>query len=245
MDRETWMEEVLHQIRFAPDRKKIRQELSEHMEDRMEEDGMSEARLLEAMGDPTELGIQLNRQHKPWLGWLWMGSWTILLITVILTAGILIFGWMDQQVEKNLTGNIDLDLERTYASMSKYYDSKYNQSGDILYHWEPDWTVTVADTDITFRKIAYDRYDGRLVVILTSRGVCSLTSNILEIHCSGEGASMAEHHTGVDEEGNRVGVHLLTYERFPQDTETAEFRYDKFGEAFAFTIDLATGEVIS
>ena len=92
MDRETWMEEVLHQIRFAPDRKKIRQELSEHMEDRMEEDGMSEARLLEAMGDPTELGIQLNRQHKPWLGWLWMGSWTILLITVILTAGILIFG---------------------------------------------------------------------------------------------------------------------------------------------------------
>ena len=132
------MEEVLHQIRFAPDRKKIRQELSEHMEDRMEEDGMSEARLLEAMGDPTELGIQLNRQHKPWLGWLWMGSWTILLITVILTAGILIFGWMDQQVEKNLTGNTDLDLERTYASMSKYYDPKYNQSGDILYHWEPD-----------------------------------------------------------------------------------------------------------
>ena len=105
--------------------------------------------------------------------------------------------------------------------------------------------MTIADTDITFRKIAYDRYDGRLVVILTSRGVCSLTSNILEIRCSGEGASMAEHHTGVDEEGNRVGVHLLTYERFPQDTKTAEFCYDKFGEAFSFTIDLATGEVLS
>lgn len=239
------MEEVLRQIRFTPDRKKIRQELSEHMEDRMEEDGMSEDLLLEAMGDPKELGIQLNRQHKPWLGWLWMGSWTILLIAILLTAGILLYGWMDQQEEKNLTGNTPLDLEQTYENLSEHYNPEYNLSGDILYHWEPDRTVTIADTDITFRKIAYDRYDGRLVVILTSRGVCSLTSNILEIRCSGEGASMAEHHTGVDEEGNRVGVHLLTYERFPQDTKTAEFCYDKFGEAFSFTIDLATGEVLS
>ena len=128
------MEEVLRQIRFTPDRKKIRQELSEHMEDRMEEDGMSEDLLLEAMGDPKELGIQLNRQHKPWLGWLWMGSWTILLIAILLTAGILLYGWMDQQAEKNLTGNTPLDLEQTYENLSEHYNPEYNLSGDILYH---------------------------------------------------------------------------------------------------------------
>ena len=43
MNRNEWMETVLREVRFAPDRRKIRQELLEHMEDRMEE-------YLDAMG---------------------------------------------------------------------------------------------------------------------------------------------------------------------------------------------------
>ena len=37
MNRKEWIETVLREIRFTPDRRKIRQELLEHMEDRMEE----------------------------------------------------------------------------------------------------------------------------------------------------------------------------------------------------------------
>ena len=275
MDKEKWMETVLHQIRFVPDRKKIRQELSEHMEDRLEEylnsgscgengdggnsegggnddsamDGEkltaeeAEARVLKAMGDPQELGLQLNRQHKPWLGWLWLGSWAAVAIAVVLIVCILVFGWVEQQAEKNQTGKAFLNLEEAYESMSRDYDPEYNQSGDILYNWEPDWSVTAADTEITFRNFAFDKSDGRLVVILTTEGKYSMVSSVLEIKCSAAESSFAESQTGLDQEGNRVGVYRLTYQRFPRDTGTAKFSYNKFGEAFAFTIDLRNGEV--
>ena len=84
MNRNEWMEQVLREVRFAPDRRKIRPELAEHMEDRMEEylDAMgaygdsddgpnfdetlkkAEARLMYSMGNPVELGRELNQQHK-------------------------------------------------------------------------------------------------------------------------------------------------------------------------------------
>ena len=34
----------------------------------------AEARALEDMGDPEEIGKELARIHKPWLGYLWRAS---------------------------------------------------------------------------------------------------------------------------------------------------------------------------
>lgn len=92
MDRREWMRLVMREIHFAPDRKKIRQELLEHMEDRMEEyleqETAAEARVLASMGDPVEVGRELNRQHKPWLGWLWLSEERMIFMAEKLMAAI-------------------------------------------------------------------------------------------------------------------------------------------------------------
>lgn len=85
-----WCETACSHIRFKPDRERVKQELQWHIEDKIEALADSEKTLgqrreavLEAMGDADEVGKALAKQHKPWLGWLWLASRRILVFTVI------------------------------------------------------------------------------------------------------------------------------------------------------------------
>ena len=95
-----WCERVCDHVRFRPDHEEIKRELMAHMEDSMAEftaAGLSEDKaeqaVLERMGDPAQVGRQLNAVHKPWLGRLWLISrWLLILCAVglvwlLFTAG--------------------------------------------------------------------------------------------------------------------------------------------------------------
>ena len=199
----------------------------------------AEARLMDSMGDPVELGRELNQQHKPWLGWLWMASRVLLRVSVCLVVGVAVLLGItttNETAEK-------MNLEETYAQMAKYYDPDYNQSGDIYYCLEPDYTVQLLDTEITFRLFAYDDSDGRLELLVTSCGTANLKKAAAEFQCNGAKPSMAQHETGRDRQGNLLEASRITYERFDRDAETLEITYDKFGEHFEFTVDVASGTV--
>ena len=84
-----WRDQVTAQVRFWPDRKAIAQELTDHFQDHVRDLErldypwqLAEQRALEAMGDPEIIGKALNRVHRPWLGWLWMASRGVLLLTL-------------------------------------------------------------------------------------------------------------------------------------------------------------------
>lgn len=239
MNRETWIETVLNQVHFAPDRKKIRQELLEHMEDRMEE-FEDEERVLQSMGDPTELGKELNREHKPWLGWLWLFSW-IFLISMLCLAMLL-------SIVTGISAFSDardrMDLEEVYKAKIKYYDENYNHTGDVYFNWETNYSVALLDTEITFRNFCYDDYDGKLVIYITSEGEYNFGKNILYVEVDDASFSYAEHETGLNIEGEQVGVYVLTFERFDKKKKVVTVSYEKFGEGFSFDIDLSTGEVM-
>lgn len=90
MNRERWCDEMCDRIRFRPDRKAIREEMYAHMDDKL--DGLTASGLsvseaeeaaVAAMGDPEEVGRQLNAVHKPWLGWLWVISKVLVILLVI------------------------------------------------------------------------------------------------------------------------------------------------------------------
>ena len=136
-----------------------------------------------------------------------------------------------------------INLEEQYEQMARYYDSDYNHSGDIYYCLEPDYTVELLDTEISFRLFAYDDSDGRLELLVTSSGAANLKNITLDFQCNGESPAMAQHENGKDSHGNRLELCKLTYERFDRDAETLHITYDKFGEHFEFTVDIASGVV--
>ena len=92
-DREGWLAAAVGGIRFRPDREAVERELREHIEDKTADllrifpgmtEGEAEERALSGMGDPKELGKELARVHKPWLGYLWRASqWTLGLLALL------------------------------------------------------------------------------------------------------------------------------------------------------------------
>lgn len=102
-----WLDTATRGIRFKPDRAAVRSELEAHLEDKQADfrrifpkmsQEEAEHRALEAMGDPEELGRELARIHRPWLGYLWVAS-RVLCVCMIL--GVL---W------GNLSGTNPLDI---------------------------------------------------------------------------------------------------------------------------------------
>ena len=90
-----WLETAVAGIRFRPDREAVERELREHIEDKtadlmrifpdMTEEEARE-RALSQMGDPVEIGKELAKIHKPWLGYLWRVSQTVLGAVLLLAV---------------------------------------------------------------------------------------------------------------------------------------------------------------
>ena len=93
-----WLDTATKAIRFGPDRRAVRAELEAHLEDKAldfqrifpnltrEE---AQERAAAEMGDPAEIGKELAKVHKPWLGWLWRASQFALGAAVVLLVLLL------------------------------------------------------------------------------------------------------------------------------------------------------------
>ena len=93
-----WLDKATAAIRFGPDRRTVRSELSAHLEDKAldfqrifpdltEEE--AQERAAAEMGDPAEIGRELARLHRPLLGYAWLAS--KVLLGVVIGAGVLLF----------------------------------------------------------------------------------------------------------------------------------------------------------
>lgn len=89
-----WVETAVHQMKFPPDRRFVRQELWDHLLDSrgcwMEQGidlNAAEEAAVKAMGDPVEIGKQLNRIHRPILSQLWWASRWILIAVLCISIG--------------------------------------------------------------------------------------------------------------------------------------------------------------
>ena len=95
---EGWLDKATASIRFGPDRRAVRSELSAHLEDKALDfqrifPGLTEAEAQERaaaeMGDPEEIGKELALLHKPLLGYAWLAS--KVLLGVVIGAAVLLF----------------------------------------------------------------------------------------------------------------------------------------------------------
>ena len=88
----TWFQRVAEQVRFKPDHNVIKRELKAHYEDHYQdlrrlgyEEEIAEDRAIRAMGDPVVVGKALDAAHKPWLGWLWLASKVLCIVSLSIT----------------------------------------------------------------------------------------------------------------------------------------------------------------
>ena len=93
-----WLDAATKAIRFGPDRRTVRSELSAHLEDKALDfqrifPGLTQEEAQERaaaeMGDPEEIGRELARLHRPLLGYAWLAS--KVLLGLVIGAAVLLF----------------------------------------------------------------------------------------------------------------------------------------------------------
>lgn len=109
MNRQEYLKLVCKEIHFIFDRKEVERELEQHLEDSMldlmTEEELSkeeaEAKAVMQMGDPVEVGKQLNDEHHPVLGYLWMISRVLVVTLLIIVIPSVIAGIMADMPLRN------------------------------------------------------------------------------------------------------------------------------------------------
>ena len=90
---------MLGYVKFSYDHENIRQELQEHIEDMMDDlcgNGMSEAEAVSLavinMGNPDDIGKELNKAHNSVLGFMWFISRQIVavIIAMLLVEAVIV-----------------------------------------------------------------------------------------------------------------------------------------------------------
>lgn len=101
-----WADRAVRPLIFPPCRRRVRSELDEHFDDRIQElrqrntrYGEAEARLVAGLGSPEETARALREVHKPWLDWCLRVARLFLLLLVI---GLLVAFLDDSSIFSNL-----------------------------------------------------------------------------------------------------------------------------------------------
>ena len=158
----------------AEERENVRQELEEHVEDRMEallemgwDAELAEERCLEAMGDPAEIGREMARQYRG-KGWLWLGRAAVVLTVVVciqalLGVGMLGAAWDSLTVRFNPPRTISIG-ELKNVEAEEELDIRAEIGNDILRIYQ----VSVGEKDgqraAMVLACAYDRWPFGIVV---------------------------------------------------------------------------------
>lgn len=114
---ETFLKSVLKEVNFFFDHKSIRRELHAHLEDLKEvyqaediDEEQLQTKIVDEMGDPKQIGRQLNQVHHPIIGWLWIVSRLILIALALLLIGKLWLGFQATYAVSRERSDANLEL---------------------------------------------------------------------------------------------------------------------------------------
>ena len=273
-----WTTRACAYIRFKPDRAAVAEELSSHYEDHRdallrggEQRFRAERLALEALGDPDEVGRQLNRTHKPYLGWAWVLSrWVVGLMALLC-----VYGWFKFPIKDALTHYVSgyptwYGAEAPDPWLTNFSEEpREGASGRVLGVCTE--TARAGEYELSVERAAAERgtYEVEGVVypydefnlILRAEADCltldtpyamfcylrardSLGNDYANIRRTADRRTDQPHLSG-NPYGRRLRDHYFQVwlQNFDADARWVELYYDRMGVSFTLRIDLTGGAV--
>lgn len=236
LKKDKFLKEVLSYVKFPFDRGDIKRELENHMLDKMEsyaEEGYdketAEELCINDMGDPKEIGIQLNKQHNPIIGWMWKITNVIVVLFLIVNVfivGSILLSYLGKSL---FDGNMVNDIPKS----------------NIVYRIDIDEKVKLDDTVIHFTNVVYENngnmnifyeyYDTKLWGTGWTLGtIGDISDNLGNTYFSGSGASRG----GIKTKSKR------TIGNFSREADTLIISYDNYNRKYRVEIPLKAGDII-
>jgi hypothetical protein len=225
-----FLKDILSYVKFPFDRNNIRLELEDHISEKVDyymEQGydMEKAEQLSIndMGDAKEIGIELNKQHNPILGWLCEITNVIVVLAVILSIFFIGLPTLSSLFPRKLINDI----------------SKAN----IVYKIDVDKEVKIDDMVIRFTNVVYEKngdmnifyeyYDTKLWGAGWSLGsIGEISDNLGNKRMSGSGGQSG----GIKSKGRD------TINNFSKDADKLIISYDNYNRKYRVEIPLKVGE---
>lgn len=227
--KEAYLREVLSQVKFSYDHEPIYQELTSHLEERVDEylsqgyeKEEAEEMALENFGNPVEIGKALNKEHSPLLGWVHFLSSTMAAIAMgvlILALFALTFAILDSRSgdipREDILRRIEVDEKVRIDDRIIYFDEVIvEKNGDLSIIYNTLLTRDFGSSGYTF---------GNIGTILDETGQDYFFS-------SGQGSIGGILSRGRD-----------TIHGFPEDAEKLIIEYDYYNRYYKVEIPLKEG----
>ena len=225
-----YLQEILSYIKFSFDRKNIKKELEGHLSDKIEyymergyDRDRAEQLTIKDMGDAGKIGEELNRQHNPVLGWLWM----------LTNAAAVVTGIIFCMVFLSFIGNfIHFDDFRDEIPAS-----------DIAYQIDVNEKVRIDDRIIHFTgliqkkngdiNVFYEYYDVRLWGTGWTLGnLGEITDDNGNKYISGQG----------QESGGVIKKGVWTVKDFSSEADCLNITYDRYNREYQVEIQMKAGK---
>jgi len=241
----SYIKQVLKQVKFIVDHRSIKRELNSHIQDLMDEHqwhNLSEdelnLKILEEMGNPIDLGQSLNQVHKPILGYIWVVSRSIFIIVLCLslfniykTLESTSFSRQTRTDDKLKVNDVVIGVENTLGN---------DQSNLKFRDWDIHEVIEFDYSFLIFERIILTE-DNNLILVYHSQTKFNLLNkysfpfvfNNLEIF---------------DQDGNQYyptydvqvfmnNMMISQYIGVPFDTQSIKMDFKQVKESFTFTVN--------
>lgn len=228
--KDKFLEEVLIYIKFPFDRDDIKSEIECHILDKIDyytkqgyDKKTAEQLAINDMGDAKEIGIELNKQHNPVLGWVWKITnvmvvlftiWNIYIIGAPFISSFFISDPINDIPKSNIVYKIDIDEKvQLDDTIIHFTNIVYEQNRDM--------------------NIFYEYYDTKLWGNGWSMGtIGNITDNLGNSYMSGSGYVSG----GIKSKGRK------TLRDFSKDANTLIISYDNYNREYRVEIPLQVGD---
>ena len=225
---EEFLDEIVSYVKFAFDRDEIRLELKDHMMDKIEyymESGYdweeAEKFVIKDMGDPKEIGIELDKQHNPIIGWIWRVSHIALVLFMIINTFII-----------GSIGLITIFIPNKVRSIPKE---------NIVYRIDLDEKIEIDNRVIKITNVIYEK-DGDMNIFYKNyeKGLRSGWSGGIGTVTDDLGTEYNAY--SASSSGGLIRKSMRTIKDFSQDASSLIIDYDQFNRKYRVEIPLKTGE---
>ena len=227
--RDEFLKDVLCYIKFPFDRDNIKIELEGHIADKIDyyvsqgyDMESAEEISIREMGDAKEIGLSLNKQHNPLLGWLWKITNSVVILFALWNAYFI--------------GSILIT--------SLFLDNPINDipKSNIVYSIDINQKVQLDDTIINFTKIVYEK-DGDMNISYeyystklwgtgwSSAGIGKVMDNLGNEYFAALGAGS----------GGLKSKYMHTVKDFSKDADTLIISYNYYNRKYKLEIPLKAG----
>jgi len=228
-DKDKYLKKVIKYIKFPFDRKEIYEELNNHIDDRINElykDGLSiemaTNKSIEMMGDAKKVGLELNKMHNPFLGWIWKIS----------DFGVKFFGVIVCLIFiLNIITSIDLGNP-----------IKDIPKEDIIYHLKVNEKAKIDSRVINIKDILYDN-KGILHIRYITYNSNLLVNNAWNFSNLGDITDEfgKKYYGGSSSSSGIISHHYIQLDGFNPNSSKLNIVYNQYNRQFEFHFDLQEG----